>query len=65
MSNGTLRKYVNDPQFWTAFIEEIDETVASLHRRLEQAAEPTDIYRVQGEISALKRMKLMRDKYNG
>ena len=65
MSSGTLKRYVNDVTFWNAFIEELDELIAAQYRKLEQSVDLVDVYRCQGEIHALKRLKMMRDKYNG
>lgn len=65
MSSGTLKQYVNDVTFWKAFNVELDELIAAQHRNLEQATNVQDVYRCQGEIHALKRLKMMRDKYNG
>jgi len=63
--SGTLKHYVNDVTFWNAFIKELDDAIAMQHKKLEQSSDPIDVYRCQGEIFALKRMKQMRDKYNG
>lgn len=60
-----LKRFVNDPPLWKAFLEEIDEAIAAQHKKLEQLTDPADIYRAQGEIHALKRLKMLRDKYNG
>ena len=65
MSSGTLKRFVNDPEFWKAFTLELDEAIAMQHKKLEQSSDLMDVYRCQGEIFALKRMKQMRDKYNG
>jgi len=65
MSGGTLKRFVNDPVFWAAFLEEIEESIQLQHKKLEQSSDPIDLYRCQGEIFALKRLKQMRDKYNG
>lgn len=65
MSSGTLKRFVNDPVFWTAFLEEIEESIQLQYKKLEQSNDPIDLYRCQGEIFALKRLKQMRDKYNG
>ncbi len=65
MSSGTLKRFVNDPVFWTAFLEEIEESIQLQYKKLEQSSDPIDLYRCQGEIFALKRLKQMRDKYNG
>lgn len=65
MSNGTLKRFVNDPEFWKAFVIELDEAIAMQHKNLEQSVDPVDVYRCQGQIFALKKLKQLRDKYNG
>lgn len=63
--NGALKKLVNDKQLWEAYLEHIDSKIHSAHRRLEQEKEPANMYRVQGEIASLRRLKYMRDEING
>ena len=65
MSSGTLKRFVNDPEFWQAFVTELDEAIAMQHKNLEQSVDPVDVYRCQGQIFALKKLKQLRDKYNG
>lgn len=65
MSSGTLKRFVNDHEFWKAFVTELDEAIAMQHKNLEQSVDPVDVYRCQGQIFALKKLKQMRDKYNG
>ena len=65
MTEGVLRRYVNDRVFWDAFLQELGSEIAMQHKRLEQAIEPVEIYRSQGSIDMLKRLQRMRDKYNG
>jgi hypothetical protein len=63
--SSKLKMFVNDPVLWNSFTEEVDERINLIHKRLEQAQEPVDIYRAQGEVAALKKMLQLRDKVNG
>jgi hypothetical protein len=63
--NGALKKLVNDKQLWDAYVEYIDIKINSAHIRLEQENKPDNMYRVQGEIASLRRLKYMRDEING
>ena len=63
--NGALKKLVNDKQLWDAYVEYIDDKISSAHKRLEQENQPDNMYRVQGEIASLRRLKYMRDEING
>ena len=63
--SGILKRYVNDTVFWNAFNEELDDLIAAQHKKIEQVTDVVEVYRSQGELHALKRLKMMRDKYNG
>ena len=63
--NNTLKPFVNNPELYTPFIEEIAERIAFTHVTLEQSREIDEIYRLQGEIRALRSLLRMRDKING
>jgi hypothetical protein len=56
---------VNNPELYTPFIEEIAERIAFTHVTLEQSREIDEIYRLQGEIRALRSLLRLRDKING
>ena len=51
--NNTLKPFVNNPELYTPFIEEIAERIAFTHVTLEQSREIDEIYRLQGETSSL------------
>jgi hypothetical protein len=59
-----LRPLVNDKVLWTDFLEEIDQRIMDCYRGLEQASDPVAVYRYQGEIAALKKLKYLREKVN-
>ncbi|MDB9962812.1 hypothetical protein OAD41_00110 [bacterium] len=61
----SLKKIVNDKELWDALIEYYDEYISELHRSMENLTEPSDLYRVQGSLSAIRKLKYMRDKVNG
>lgn len=60
-----LKPFVNDKALWQDFLEELDERIKLCHSGLEQAAEIEQVYRYQGQIEALKKLKYLRDKVNG
>ena len=62
--NGALKKLVNDKQLWDAYVEYLDDKISSAHKRLEQENQTDNMYRVQGEIASLRRLKYMRDEIN-
>ena len=60
----TLRKLTTDKELWDSFVEYIDESIAKQHKALEQATEVPMIYKLQGSIACLRRMKYLRDELN-
>jgi hypothetical protein len=61
----SLKSFVNNKQEWDSFLEYIEVAISKVHRRLEQSTTMEEIFRAQGEINALKRLKSMRDEVNG
>ena len=59
-----LKQIVNAKPVWDSFLEYLDETIVTVQKRLEQEADVEKIYRAQGEIAALRRLKYMRDEFN-
>ena len=59
-----LRKLTTDKELWDAFVEYIDDAIAKQHKTLEQATEVSMMYKLQGSIACLRRMKFLRDELN-
>ena len=59
-----LKQVVNTKPVWDSFLEYLDETIVTVQKRLEQEVDVEKIYRAQGEIAALRRLKFMRDEFN-
>ena len=57
-----LRKLTTDKELWDAFVEYIDDAIAKQHKSLEQASDMPMIYKLQGSIACLRRMKYLRDE---
>jgi|TARA_A100001011_G_scaffold351355_1_gene391388 hypothetical protein len=60
----TLRKLTTDKELWDAFVEYIDDAIEKQHKTLEQATEVSMMYKLQGSIACLRRMKYLRDELN-
>lgn len=60
-----LKPFVNDKGLYSDFLEELDERISLVQRNLEQAVAIEDVYRAQGEIKALRKLKQLREKVNG
>ena len=65
MNLSTLKKITNDKPLWDAYLAYLDSKIHNAHIRLEQSTNVDSIYRMQGEIAALRRLKLLRDEVNG
>jgi len=61
----SLKLIVNNKDLWDALLEELDERIHFTHKQLEQSLDVHEIYRLQGEVRALRRLKQLRDKVNG
>ena len=60
-----LKGFVNDKRLWDAFTDMLDEKIGLAQRKLENAQAIEVVYRAQGEVAALRRLKYLRDEVNG
>ena len=61
----SLKQLVNTKEIWDAFNEELDALIESQHRSMETQTDPIYVYRIQGQIQALRNLKHLRNKVNG
>jgi hypothetical protein len=59
-----LKLLVNTPKQWEAFNGYVESSITSYQRRLEQSPDMVEIYKSQGAIEALRKLKLLRDEVN-
>lgn len=62
---NNLKPLVNDKVLWDSFLEEVDRRISEIHRVMEQSTRAEDLYRLQGQAFALRKMKQLRDQVNG
>ena len=60
-----MKPLVNNNHQWEAFNNYIDELINKQHKALEQTDNNILMYRSQGAIASLRRLKLLRDEVNG
>jgi len=60
----SIKKFVNDKPLWDSFVEVLDVKISSAQRRLEQESTIEGVYRIQGEIAALRKLAYLRDEVN-
>ena len=63
--NSKIKLFVNTPELWNSFTEELDTRIDQVDKKLGQFTETHEIYRAQGELQALQSLKKLRDKVNG
>ena len=62
---NNLKPLVNDKPLWDSFLKEMDTRLADTHRAMEQADDSHTLYRLQGQATALRKLKQLRDYVNG
>ena len=60
-----LKQLVNDKECYEQFQQHIDEIISMRQRALESANDSTTMYRQQGAIDVLRKLKLLRETVNG
>jgi hypothetical protein len=56
---------MTDTQMWEAFDDMLNHFISLQHKNMEQSDEPIEIYRAQGFIQALKRLKFLKEEIQG
>tara|TARA_B100001250_G_scaffold383742_1_gene377932 strand:+ start:305 stop:499 length:195 start_codon:yes stop_codon:yes gene_type:complete len=59
-----IKELTNNKELWDAFVEELQRAVINYQRTMEQTDKPSDIYRLQGAISAVRRLMQLKDVMN-
>jgi len=62
---NNLKSLVNDKPLWDSFLEEMDKRLSDVHRMMEQASDSESLYRLQGQASAFRKLKQLREYING
>ena len=62
---NNLKPLVNDKVLWDSFLEEVDKRISEVHRVMEQSTRAEDLYRLQGQAFAIRKIKQLRDQVNG
>ena len=60
-----LRPFVNDKNLYQDFLEELDTRIEQERKGLEQASTQEEMFRYQGAIQCLRKLKKLREKVNG
>lgn len=60
----SIKKLVNDVELYGALMEHLDVMIAKEQKALESLTDTTLIFRAQGAISVLRKLKLLREAVN-
>jgi hypothetical protein len=60
----SLKLLVNNPDIWKSLVSELEERIELTHKNLEQMGTAEDLYRLQGEARAYRKLLSLRDKVN-
>jgi hypothetical protein len=61
----SLKLVVNNKDSWDAMRVELEVRIQFAYKQLEQRTEVEELYRLQGEVRALRSLTRLRDKVNG
>lgn len=61
----SLKTMINNKESWDQFCDYLDQEIAKYNRSLETLTDTVEIYRAQGSVNALRKLKYMRDILNG
>ena len=62
MSN--LKSLVNDKPLWESFLEELEKRLNEIHKAMEQTDQTNSLYRLQGQATAIRKLKQLREYVN-
>ena len=60
-----LKQLVNNKELYEEFQKHIDDLIYMRQRTMESANDPVIVYRQQGAIDVLRKLKLLRETVNG
>jgi hypothetical protein len=59
-----IKLLVNNKEIWDAYNDELDQMLETTRKSLEKADTDLEIYRYQGEVRMIRKMKQLRDRVN-
>jgi len=59
-----LKKLVNDKPLWDSFCIMLDNKIEMVHTNMEQAEDQKALFRFQGQATALRKLKTLREEVN-
>jgi pyruvate carboxylase len=59
-----LKSWVNTKRSWDGYTEYLDALIDQYHLTTDRANDPVDIYRAQGALNLIKKLKTLREEVN-
>lgn len=56
-----IKELTNNKELWDAFVDELQRSIVNYQRTMEQTEKPSDLYRLQGAISAIRKLMQLRE----
>ena len=56
-----IKELTNNKELWEAFVKELQRSIVNYQRTMEQTEKPSDIYRLQGAISSVRRLMQLKE----
>jgi len=60
-----LKQLINDKECYEQFQQHLDDLIYVRQRTMESANDPVIVYRQQGAIDVLRKLRLLRETLNG
>lgn len=61
----SLKRLTNDGELYADFLDHLDTVIAQYQKQLETFTDQALIYRTQGAIAALRKLKMLKEALNG
>lgn len=61
----SLKRLTSDVDLYTDYLEHLDSLISAQQKNMELMTEPTLIFRAQGAIAMLRKLKQLRETLNG
>jgi len=61
---SALKPMVSSKGQWTAFTEALDAYIEMHSKKLEQSSDPIEMYRAQGAVYSLRKLKQLKEEVN-
>ena len=61
----SIKSFVNNEEYYSSFLEFLDKKIEEIRTTLETAQNTDNMFRLQGQLYVLRRLKKMKEEVNG